>query len=94
MSNASAIKSYFRKLNIPVRVRTGVSKHPFICAWIQSENNPRELIYKYDFPMDLRVKALKIVYGADCKFAERGDAGNVNAHSISMHEKEWIELLN
>lgn len=87
MKLSTEIKRFFKNLGIDVRVKTGLSKHPFISAWIDRDN----LI---EFPLEIRQKLLRIIYGADCKFAESGNAGNVSIKSLACHEKEWRELMN
>lgn len=86
MKLSTEIKRYFKALGIEVRVKTGTSKHPFISAWIDREN-------AINFPLEIRQKLLRIIYGANCTFAESGNAGNVMVKSLACHEKEWRELL-
>ena len=93
---SSEIKQYFKKLGIPVRVRTVACKHPFAQIWIESEKTAGfggPIIYKYEFPLELRVKLLKIIYGENFEWCERGNAGNVRPNSISVNENEWRKLI-
>jgi hypothetical protein len=85
---STEIKSIIKsKFNISPRVRTGVSKNPFICVWLQNSEGK-------EFPIEFRAKCLRAIYGEDCVFADKGNAGNVNPKSIAMHEKEWIAVLS
>ena len=79
-----------------MRVQSTLTKRPYFTAWIPSDN--RHLVhgpmtYSSEFPLSFRQMALRVIYGDDCKFAETGGAGNVNAHSVAMHEPEWNKLI-
>ena len=92
---ANEIKSYFRKLGIPVRVRIVAVKRPFAQVWIQGDmgNYLVPLKYSFEFPLALRQKLLRIVYGQDCNFADGGNAGNVRPYSLSFSVDEWAKLI-
>lgn len=81
---SSEIKQYFKKIGIPVKVRTVACKRPFAQVWIESATNyPQPITYKYEFPLEMRQKLLRIIYGENCEFAAGGSAGNVRAHDFS-----------
>lgn len=94
---SSDIKQYFKKIGIPVRVRTVDCKRSFAQVWIETaediSGNQMGNVYKYEFPLDMRQKLLRIIYGEDCPFAERGSAGNVRAHDFSVSAEEWEKLI-
>jgi len=45
------------------------------------------------FPEDMRKLALQIVYGAGSKTGSRTSGGNIQPMDISMHHKQWDELM-
>lgn len=89
---SAILKQFFKSVGIPVRVR---SLNSFVQVWIQSEpyvNHRDPLVYKYEFPLTFRVKCLEIIYPGMAG-NERGNAGNVNPHSISMSREQWVKAL-
>jgi hypothetical protein len=81
-----------------IRINSTLTKHPYFTAWIPSDN--RHLIhaplsYSSEFPMEFRELALSVIYGPTWKSlpGREGNAGNVNAHSVAMHESEWVKLI-
>lgn len=96
MKLSTEIKKHFKSIGIPVRVNTVAVKNPFVQVWIQPENirhNCEPLKYSFEFPLAMRQKLLRVIYGEDCQFAEGGNAGNVRSHSMSFHESEWRKIL-
>ena len=93
--DAKTIKDFFKNrhgLKL-VRVRSNTS---FVQAWIQSEpsTNYRDpLVFKEQFPLDVRVKALEIIY-PNSPISTNGNAGNINGHSMSMHRDQWEKLIS
>lgn len=88
MIKSSDIKSYFKKIGIPVRVRTVACKRPFFQVWIESAEQNR-MVFNHEFPLDLRQSLLKVVYGENCEFAAGGSAGNIRPYSLSFTIQEW-----
>ena len=93
--DAKTIKTFFKNVHglKLVRVKSNTS---FIQAWIQSEPyvNVRDpLVFKEEFPLEIRVKALKIIY-THCESFEKGNAGNINGHSMAMHRDQWEKLIS
>ena len=88
---AATLKQFFKSKGIPVRVKSNTS---YVQVWIQCEDNgPRgPLVFKYEFPLEFRVKCLEIIYPG-MKGNENGSAGNIGAYSLSMHRHEWIKAL-
>jgi hypothetical protein len=81
-----------------IRVNSSRSMNPYFTAWIPSDN--RHLIhaplsYSSEFPMEFRELALSVIYGPMWKSlpGREGNAGNVDAHSVGMHESEWDSLI-
>lgn len=96
MKLSAEIKKHFKSIGIPVRVNTVAVKNPFVQVWIEPEKNPdfrAPLKYNQEFPLAMRQKLLRVIYGEDCQFAEGGNAGNVRSHSMSFHESEWRKTL-
>lgn len=89
MIKSSDIKSYFKKIGIPVRVRTVACKNPFFQVWIETIKTDSGFVYKHEFPLDLRQSLLKVVYGENCDFAAGGSAGNIRPYSLSFTIQEW-----
>jgi hypothetical protein len=75
------------RFNLEVKVKTGVSKRPYISAWMPFET-------KTPFPLEFRQKCLRVIYGENCEFAINGEAGNVAPHMILMHAEEWDKAFN
>lgn len=93
--DAKTIKNFFKNRHGLKLVRVRSNTH-FVQAWIASEpytNHREPLVFKEQFPLDVRVKALEIIYP---KMAgnERGIAGNINPHSMSMHRDQWEKLMS
>lgn len=92
--DAKTIKDFFKRHGLKlVRVRSNTS---FVQAWIQSEpyTNVRDpLVFKEEFPLSLRVKALEIIY-PNSEFSKTGVAGNINGHNMSMHRGQWEKLIS
>jgi hypothetical protein len=86
MKSTEIKKILKEKFNLPARVNKTGGKNPYITANL-GYNNPVK------FPLDLRQKCLRVIYGEDCKFAEGGSAGNVAPHMVSMHEHEWVKVF-
>jgi len=87
MKSTEIKKILKEKFNLPAKVRTGVSKNPYITANLGYDN-------PIQFPLEFRQKCLFVIYGESCKFAEGGNAGNVSPHMISMHLPQWEKVLN
>lgn len=96
------IKDFLAKqFGIKARVRTGVSKNPFICAWQPDEQGDdrkigHQLVYTQPpFPLEFRQKCLGAIYGANDSLAKstNDSVGNVSIRMISMHAKEWEQVM-
>lgn len=76
-----------------VRIRSTLTKHPYFTAWIPYEGP--QMTYPETFELNFREVALKVIYGPEWKSipGREGNAGNVNDHSIAMHEHEWDKLI-
>ncbi len=74
------------RYNLTARVKTGTSKNPYINAWVDYDGPDK-------FPIELRAKCLRIIYGENCDFADRGEAGNISPKSIAMHIGQWVKAL-
>ncbi len=91
---SSEIKQYFKKLGIPVRVRIVACKHPFAHVWIEpATKHPDALSYDHIFPLELRQKLLRIIYG-NVEWTAGGNAGNVSQVGLSFSADEWNKLIN
>jgi len=94
MRNSTLIKQLFTRLGYKVRVNTGTGKGRWICAWIPCRRGRMTLQYDQpEFPLDLRIACLKIVY-PNSPTCWSGNAGNVRNYMIAMVESEWITFLN
>jgi hypothetical protein len=102
MKLSTEIKQYFKTIGIPVSVNTVAVKHPFVQVWIKSEpytNHREPLRYNYEFPVALRQKLLVIIYGSNFVAQQKAvgcsdsAAGNIRAHSLSVTENEWRQLM-
>lgn len=90
------IKKFFKQLKIEVKARN--SKH-FMNVWIAPSPNDdirAPLHYPHEFPVNLREKMLKIIYGGKWVSlpGRLGNAGNINNHSMAASQKEWEILVN
>lgn len=96
MKVSTQIKQFFAKLGYKVRVRTGTGKSRWISAWIPCDNSPEnrfKLVYTQpEFPLDLRIECLKIVY-PNSPTLWTGYAGNIRSYDIAMQEPDWVKLL-
>jgi hypothetical protein len=106
MKLSAEIKQYFKKLGIPVRVRTVAVKNPFVQVWIESTGDIKtpeypygKMVYDHEFPIGLRQNLLKIIYGNDFPEKQKAlgcsdsSAGNVQSNRLSFSESEWRELM-
>lgn len=96
--NSKQIKAEFKKLGIPVAVRTipSVKADKWVEARIRPQVLPgRELFFSSHFEQALRRKALAVVYGADFAIkSPAAAAGNIGAHSITLFESQWSQLFD
>lgn len=89
------IKAEFKKLGIPVVVRTIPSTRPnkWIDASIRPKILPTGCVFNHSFSEELRRKALAIVYGAEFA-SKQSTGGNIGMYSITLHASEWAQLFN
>jgi len=92
---SAEIKRYLKGLGVTARVRSGTGKGHWIGAWVPcNKSNLHTLTYSLPpFPLDFSQKCLRIIYGADCSFADGGNAGNVRPYDVSMSEAEWSIVM-
>ena len=93
--DATSLKRFFKQqYGIPVRVRRGQSKFPYINVWIPYNNGGHTgLVYDYSFPPELGNLCLGVIYGVQSDTAKQSWGGNVQPHMIAMHTPEWQRVL-
>lgn len=87
MKTAIELKHFFRdRLGIKgIRVKTSSGKGQWQQVWL-SYTDPQTI------PLDFRVACLKMIY-PNSPSCWSGNAGNVSGHSISMHQREWDQVI-
>jgi len=69
-----------------VRSITGTKNGKKVVHYIQAMN-------PLGFNLETRQMALKVIYGENCEFAERGAGGNISQYYMSMSPMEWMKLF-
>lgn len=95
MVTAKIIKDFFKNKYGLKKVRVESGTH-YVRAWIQSNksasyNDP--LTFPEMFPVEFRTKCLNMIYPG-MEGNERGCAGNIRHHDISMHRHEWEKMMS
>jgi hypothetical protein len=95
--DSKIIKRFCKEhLNIPtIRVRTTVSKNPYIDAWIPSEPKERftdPLVYKYKIPPEFGRICIQVIYKE--ALGEQCYGGNVRTNGVAMHANEWQQAID
>ena len=91
--NSTYFKRFFKAMGIPVRVRTCGSFFQIWISPVEQNNHLALLKYAHEFPLELRQRLLRGIYGQGCTFAEGGNAGNVRPYSLVISKKEWESAL-
>ena len=106
--SSKSFKDFFNKPEngaIPgnsLRFRTSSGKGGWLTVWIKpkvTSSHLEPLCYLYEFPLKLRQSLLLAIYGDKCRVwpsFERGNAGNINPHSLAFTVRDWekaTELL-
>ncbi len=94
---SKSIKSWGKEIGAPVRVRSMGGKAQFVQAWIPSKAAANGIVhavgeplqFQGSIPVEHRQKALKIIYPGHPELHTQGSAGNVDAHSMTMHAHQW-----
>ncbi len=89
---ATNIKNFFKAMGVVVRVKSNTH---YVQVWISAEPSAdyrQPLVFKYSFPLEFRVKCLEVIYPG-MKGNERGNAGNIQEHSLAMRREEWAKVL-
>lgn len=88
-----SIRQYGKRIKGEVRFESGKGNGEWVAIRIRPIPNKdfrAPLEWPDVFPLEDRIKALKIIYGEDCKFAENGSAGNIDQHSMAMSARQWV----
>ena len=93
-----SLRQYAKTIDAKVHIRAMPGKGRYVEIHISSVSRPtpedrHAYYYPAEFKFEDRVRALKTIYGKDCEFAERGCAGNIHEHMMTMNESEWVQFF-
>lgn len=93
MTDARTVKKWLKEKDIAVmyvKSISGMVKGERITHYIQARSGSLQEI----FPIEMRERMLKIIYGEDFENKTgRWVAGNVSPHMVCMRPYEWLDLM-